>query len=343
MAKEPFEPVRVGVVGLGTFGRLHAVTLSGLVEAEVVALVDPRAERVRAVGEEIGDVPGWCELHEALEQADAEAWVIASATASHGTVARTLLERGAMVLVEKPLTAHMSEAEQLAPLVAEGSRNLMVGHITLFNSEFRQLREELAKRGAACFIDAVRHRGTDHMTRYPGESPFRLTMVHDLYQVQALTGGQEPVSMAATLARRADGAPRLALAELKWANGTVARLTASFLVPEALGSQGFDRLEVFGEGWGSRLEPNPRPMEVWDDRVRWPLALELRDSLVAPAGMLAEELRCFCRVVRRRDTVPVGARYEDAVQIMQWLDRLERLVEDPMQPAGGDTRRTDAQ
>jgi hypothetical protein len=90
-----------------------------------------------------------------------------------------------------------------------------------------------------------------------------------------------------------------------------------------MSSDGFDRLEVFGKEWAARLHPNPRPMEVWDDRARWPMALEIRADLAAPSGMMAEELRCFCRVVRGLEHVPVGATYEDAMQVQRWLDRLE--------------------
>ena len=42
--------------------------------------------------------------------------------------------------------------------------------------------------------------------------------------------------------------------------------------------------------------------------------------------MLVEELRCFCRVVRGLEPVPLGATYEDAVQVQRWLDRLENSV-----------------
>ena len=73
------------------------------------------------------------------------------------------------------------------------------------------------------------------------------------------------------------------------------------VIPDAAGD-GVGRLrpaEVFGEGWAARVEPNPRPLQVWDDRARWPMALEIRAGDGPPAGMLAEELRCFCRVVSR--------------------------------------------
>jgi hypothetical protein len=82
-------------------------------------------------------------------------------------------------------------------------------------------------------------------------------------------------------------------------------------------------MEVFGNGWAARILPNPRPIEVWDDSASWPMALEIRTDDNHPSGMMAEELRCFCRVVRREEPVPAGASFHDALQLQRWMDRLE--------------------
>jgi hypothetical protein len=86
--------------------------------------------------------------------------------------------------------------------------------------------------------------------------------------------------------------------------------------------RGFDRTEVFGDGWCVRIEPNPRPLELWTDRAAWPSALEIRTGEFGPTGMMAEELRCFCRVVRGEQPVPAGATYNDALQVQSWMERL---------------------
>jgi hypothetical protein len=63
---------------------------------------------------------------------------------------------------------------------------------------------------------------------------------------------------------------------------------------------------------------------VWSERANWPLALEIRAGAGGATGMMAEELRCFCRVVRGQQCVPVGATYPDALQVQEWMDRLDR-------------------
>ena len=317
------EPVRIGIVGLGSFGRLHALTAAGLAEAHLVALVDRRQAVLDELPPSLADVPRWNDLDAALETSRAEAWIVAAATASHVPLARTLLAAGARVLLEKPIATDLATATSLAPLVRDDSSNLMLGHLTLFGSEFRQLLLEVRRHGPISFIDAVRHRPATTLERFPGESPFHLTMVHDLCQVFVLMDGAEPAELTAHLRRTPAGSPDLALAQLRWDHGAIATLTASFLTPPGMPSDGFDRLEVFGPGWAARLLPNPRPIEVWSDRARWPRALEIDADADRPSGMLAEQLRCFCGVVRGTSAVPRGATYADALRISRWIDRFQ--------------------
>jgi predicted dehydrogenase len=80
-------PVRVGIVGLGRFGRLHALTAAGLPEAELVALVARRQESLDKLAAELPGVPGWTNLDRAIAESGAEAWIVACTTAAHVPVA----------------------------------------------------------------------------------------------------------------------------------------------------------------------------------------------------------------------------------------------------------------
>ncbi|MSR54670.1 MAG: Gfo/Idh/MocA family oxidoreductase [Gemmataceae bacterium] len=314
--------MKVGVIGLGRFGRLHALTLSRLAEADLVALVGRRQASLDALGPELPGVPGWTSLREALAESTAEAWVVACTTAAHVPVVRTLLEAGKTVLLEKPIAENLEEARSLAPLVRPDSSNLMIGHIVLFNSEFQQLRVEAQQRGALAYIDCVRHRPASILGAFPGENPLQAVMVHDLYATQVLVNRADPVYYNARFHRTGGGEVDLAVAQLQWSDGLLASFAASYLTPEGMPPRGFDRMEVFGTGWSARINPNPRPIEVWGERAFWPMALEIRADATGATGMMAEELRCFCRVVRGQQSVPVGATYSDALQVQQWMDRL---------------------
>jgi predicted dehydrogenase len=323
MAQRSFAPVKIGVVGLGRFGRLHALTLARLAEAELVALVARRQASLDALAPELPGAPGWTNLEQALAESAAEAWVVACTTAAHVPVARKLLEAGKAVLLEKPVADNLEEARSLAPLVRPDSGNLMIGHIVLFNSEFQELRAEAQRRGALAYIDCVRHRPASIVGAFPGENPLHAVMIHDLYATQVLVNRADPVHYSARFHRTRTGAVDLAVAQLQWPDGLLASLAASYLTPAGMPPRGFDRMEVFGAGWSARINPNPRPIEVWGERADWPLALEVRADTAGATGMMAEELRCFCRVVRGQQGVPVGATYGDALQVQQWMDRLD--------------------
>lgn len=317
-----FQPVKLGVIGLGRFGRLHSLTLSGLAEAELVGVVARRQASLDNLRRDLPDVRGWLDLDQAIAESGAEAWVIACSTSDHVRVATKLLQAGKKVLLEKPISESLAEAESLAPLVNAGSSNLMLGHILLFNSEFKQLREEVAKRGQPTFFDCVRHRPASIVKDFAGENPLIATMVHDLYSVQALMNRAEPERFSAQFHRVETGAVDLALAQLQWSDGTLASFAAGYITPTGMAPRGFDRMEVFGRGWSARISPNPRPIEVWDEKAMWPMALEIRTDVGGPSGMMAEELRCFCRVVRGIESVPVGATFTDAMQVQRWMGRL---------------------
>lgn len=317
-----FSPVKIGVIGLGRFGRLHALTVAGLAEAELVALVARRPESLDALAAELPGVTGWTNLERAVAESQAEAWIVACTTASHVAVTKRLLEAGKFVLLEKPISDNLAEARSLAPLVRPDSINLMLGHIVLFNSEFQQLREEVARRGSVSYIDCVRHRPASIVEKFPGENPLHAAMVHDLYAAQVLVGRAEPSGFSAQFHRTAKGDIDLAVAQLQWPHGPVASFAASYLTPAGMAPRGFDRMEVFGDGWAARITPNPRPIEVWDAQAAWPLPLEIRMAASGPTGMMAEELRCFCRVVRGLQPVPIGATYADAIQVQTWMDKL---------------------
>jgi predicted dehydrogenase len=208
----------------------------------------------------------------------------------------------------------------------------MMGHIVLFNSEFRRLLAEVSDRPPLTFISCVRHRPASTPELYPGESPFHLLMVHDLYAVLALVRRREPVEFTAQVRKGPGKTTDLALAQMRWDDGLVASFVASFLTPDGMPADGYDRIELYGNGWAARIDPNPRPLSIWDDRWRAPMTHEIGADPRDANGMLAEEIRCFCRVVRGTGSMPIGASYADALQVLRWTDALVRAAEGGTHP-----------
>src|ERR1700722_19253705 len=134
-----FDPVRIVVVGVGNFGKLHARTIGGLAEAELAGVVDTNLKAVESLRKELPGVRFWPRLEDALEESNAEAYVIATQTGSHIDLAEKILRKDLKVLVEKPLTTNAESALRLKPYIKRNSSNFMAGHIFLFAPEGKRL------------------------------------------------------------------------------------------------------------------------------------------------------------------------------------------------------------
>ena len=130
MTTEPQSPLKVGVIGMGRFGRLHSLTLQGLAEAELVGIVARRQESLDAVTADLPGIPGWLNLQQAIEESGADAWVVACTTASHVVVSRALLEAGKTVLLEKPVANSLADALSLGFGRVQFTPDLMPADIT---------------------------------------------------------------------------------------------------------------------------------------------------------------------------------------------------------------------
>ena len=210
--------VRAGVVGVGALGRHHARVWAAVPGARLTGVFDTDPARAAAVAAEFG-CPARADLDALLAGVDAVS--VAVPTVDHHAVARRAIEQGKDVLLEKPMTATLEQADDLVALAAERGAVLQVGHIERFNPATASLLS--AGRGAR-FVEV--HRLGSFSPRSLDVDVILDLMVHDLDIVLCLDG-TDPVSIEAVgvpvLTPRVD----IANARLKFASGLIANLTAS--------------------------------------------------------------------------------------------------------------------
>jgi predicted dehydrogenase len=134
-------PFRLALVGAGkiTAGS-HLPAALALPFVEIAAIVDPVAERARDAAAHFGrSLPHAARLEDVLGRIDGA--VIATPNHTHHALARTCLEAGVPVLVEKPLTETVEDAEDLAALAAERGVALVTGYCTRFRESFAIVAE----------------------------------------------------------------------------------------------------------------------------------------------------------------------------------------------------------
>src|SRR5437667_640896 len=132
--------IRVGVVGVGSFGARHARHYATQAGVRLVAVADADFPRACAAAEKYGAV-AYRDHRGLIGNVDAASVTVPAAL--HHEVARDLIDAGIHVLVEKPLAA---DRESAADLVAHAKRTgvtLQVGHIERFSPAFRALAERV--------------------------------------------------------------------------------------------------------------------------------------------------------------------------------------------------------
>ncbi len=210
-------PLRVGVAGAGHFGRFHALKIAASSRATLAGIHDHNPAHANAVAQE-ADAPTRS-LAELLAVCDAI--VVAVPAASHHAIAATALCAGRHVLVEKPITATLAEADDLAALADEHRCILQVGHLERFSVAHGMLAGMV---GPPLYIEATRtgpfkQRGTD-------VSVVLDLMIHDLDLILALSCStiESVDAIGAPIASTQDD---IANARIRFTSGTVATITAS--------------------------------------------------------------------------------------------------------------------
>ena len=132
------EKLRVGVVGVGHFGRHHARVFSELDDVTLVGVADIDGGRARAVGGQHA-VDAFASHRDLLKEVDAVS--VAVPTRAHAEIACDFLKKGVAVLVEKPMAATLAEALEIQAAAETSGAKLQVGHIMRFSPVVMAMRE----------------------------------------------------------------------------------------------------------------------------------------------------------------------------------------------------------
>ncbi len=132
--------VRIGVIGVGVMGERHCRVCTNLPRVELAGLADLNPARGQQVAATY-DTTYFADYHDLLPHVDAV--TIAASTPAHYALARDCLEAGKHVLVEKPITETVEQAQHLIALAQERGLVLQVGHIERFNPAFMELENVL--------------------------------------------------------------------------------------------------------------------------------------------------------------------------------------------------------
>lgn len=214
------EKIRTAIVGAGKMGGYHARVYNELEISELIAIVDNNKEKASALAEKYG-----CQAFASPEEliGKVDAVTISTPTIYHLKVAKTMIENGISVLIEKPLAATVEEGKEIVALAKKYGVTVAVGHSERCNPVVQAMKRlEITPR----FIEANR------VSPYP----FRSTdigvvldvMIHDIDIILSLAGS--PVKRVdATGVEVIANNEDICNARITFENGCVANVTASRL------------------------------------------------------------------------------------------------------------------
>lgn len=174
--------IRCAVIGVGYLGRFHAQKYQLLPNAELVAVCDLSSDVVERVANELG-VQACTHYPTLFGQVDAVS--IAATTQAHYDIARHCIENGIHVLIEKPITETVAQANALIQLANKYQVKIQVGHLERFNSARLALDPHLTQ---PLFIES--HRLAPFNPRGTDVNVILDLMIHDIDIIQTIVNSK---------------------------------------------------------------------------------------------------------------------------------------------------------
>jgi myo-inositol 2-dehydrogenase / D-chiro-inositol 1-dehydrogenase len=254
-------PVRIGLIGAGRMGRVHAGLLTGRVRgARLAGIHDARPDEALALAGELA-VPSFESVDRMLADPDVHAVAVCSSTDTHAELSVAAARAGKAIFCEKPLSLDLADVDRVTAAVREAGVPFQIGFNRRFDPAHRSVRDAVA--GGAV--------GEPHLVRISSRDPFPPPLdyvrvsggifldmtIHDFDMARYVTGSEVAQVYARGSVRiepsyREVGDVDTALVVLEHEDGCVTAIDNS-----RRSTYGYDqRVEVFGSG-GMAASGNP--------------------------------------------------------------------------------------
>ena len=322
--------LKVGVIGVGAWGRNHVRTAAASSDAELVAICETNPEaRVSLMkqypGATVTDSPA-----RLLEKV--EAVIVATPATSHAELGNMAIEAGIPALIEKPFALTVADAEQLAEKAEKRNVPILVGHLLEYHPVVERLKEMLEKRELGDLYYLYSQRVNLGQIR-PDENALWSFGPHDV-SVALFLLGEMPVTLSAqgrSYLQR--GIEDVVFLNLTFESGVMAHVQMSWLDPHKvrrLTVVGSRQMAVFDD-----MQPREK-LTIYDKGVnRPPEYRSYGESLTIREGdifiprlpnvePLTVQFQHFIRVVRGEEKG--RADHADGVRVVRVLDAATRSL-----------------
>ncbi|MBS1270786.1 MAG: Myo-inositol 2-dehydrogenase [Gammaproteobacteria bacterium] len=309
-------PLRVGVVGVGYLGSIHAGIYARMSGVHLAGVADIEAETASKIGTRHA-CPYYTDPYALIDDVDAVSIVVP--TSSHCEVALPYLDAGKHMLMEKPVAPTAEDAEKLVAKAEEAGNVFLVGHLERFNAGIMALAERV---GDPRFIEV--HRLGMFVERATDVDVVTDLMIHDIDIVLSLVHSDLKYVSAIgspVVTNHVD----IANARLEFENGAVANVTAS-----RVSAKKFRRIRVFsGDGYHALnfidqqmdivRKTKPEPGQLYPGLVSEKLEVASKPSLDA-------ELEHFVSIISSKQKPFVNG--QDGIRALRVAELVQNKIKE---------------
>ncbi|MGH8770142.1 MAG: Gfo/Idh/MocA family oxidoreductase [Burkholderiales bacterium] len=308
--------LRAAVIGVGYLGRYHAQKYAEFDDVELVGVADVDERRAAEIAAQFG-VPGHSDYRNLFDRAELVS--IAVPTEAHYAVARDCLAAGLHILVEKPVTETVEQAEELIALANQNARVFQVGHLERFNPALTALKGILR---APLFIES--HRMAPFKPRGLDVNVVLDLMIHDIDLI--LNAVKSPLAeLRATGAAILTDDVDIANARMEFENGCVANVTASRISREQM-----RKIRVFQSSDYISIDFLERKISIVRKGKQ---QFEVENKTFAQVDALKNELRAFVDAVK--NTTPPAVSGADGKRALEVALKITEQMGMKQEAVGG--------
>lgn len=216
------------VIGAGYWGKNHIKTLYNL--GALYGVLDNNSDSLKKISKQYNDIKIYQSLDVALKDNNIMGFTICTPAETHYKLAKKIIESKKHILVEKPFTLKIEDAEDLVNLSEKNSINLMVGHVLLFHPAIIKIKELIknGKIGSLQYLYSNRLNLGQIRTK---ENVFWSLAPHDIAIFQYFTDSYPESIKSNGSAFLQKGIADSTITQLRYSNGIEGHIFVSWLHP----------------------------------------------------------------------------------------------------------------
>ena len=325
------EKVNIGVIGVGTIGMVHATALASSPLANLVGIADVNDDLRKKTAETFG-VKGYSDHRELINSPEIDAVAICTPDDQHLAPVMDCMDAGLHIILEKPLTTDVREAETIAKRVRAYDKKFMMAYIVRFDPRYALAKEAVdnGEIGEIVHMSALRNVNPTTPRYLKGRvSILYFLGVHDIDQL--IWMNDSPIERVYAESRgmvikQEVGVDDTILSLIKFKNGVIAQMNHTWFCPVIREARLQAKLDILGTKGQIKVE-------VWNQglKIYGPEGIRFQDVSYGPTmhnekiGNMRNQLEYFLKCIIRDETPLVGI--EEGLAGVQAVTALEASAE----------------